>query len=136
NGQWYKQNTWAFNNLAYLPSVRRNWGANPLATTGSWTSADGRKWRTECDTVTTGRGACRNYIVATVASESGGLVKQETKEVFNSMVRFSSSTVAPVTLVPLGVSGVTAPADGPKQLLGAKAPSTKPAQPKPAQPSV
>lgn len=117
-GQWYKQNTWTFNNLSYLPSARDSWAGNPLGSTGSWTSSDGRQWRTECDTAATGRGACRNYIVATVASEVGGVVKQETKEVFNSMVRFSTSSVAPVTTIPAGVTGVTPPANGPKQPIG------------------
>lgn len=61
---WYKQNTWVFNNLSYLPSPREQWAGNPLATTGSWTSADRHKWRSECDTAATGRGACRDYILA------------------------------------------------------------------------
>lgn len=119
NGQWYKQNTWAFNNLAYLPSARQAWASNPLGNTGSWTSTDGRTWRTECDTATTGRGACRNYIVATVASEAGGVVKQEAKEVFNSMVRFSTSTVPAVTMIPAPAPYLAPPAPGPKQLLSA-----------------
>ncbi|NHB84241.1 hypothetical protein G7085_05340 [Tessaracoccus sp. HDW20] len=48
----------------------------------------------------TGTGACRNYIQATVASEKGGVVTQKEMEVFNSMVRFSSSTIPPVTGIP------------------------------------
>lgn len=138
NGQWYKQNTWAFNNLSYLPSPRTMWSTNPLGSTGAWTSADGRQWSSECDTPATGRGACRNYIVATVASEAGGVVKQESKKVFNSMVRFSNSSVAPVTSIPAGVSGVIAPVDGPKQPIGVKpkpAPLVTVPKPAPAPPS-
>lgn len=126
NGRWYKQNTWVFNNLSYLPSPREQWAGNPLATTGSWTSNDGRKWRSECDTAATGRGACRNYIVADVASETGGVVKTQTIEVFNSMVRFSTSTVAPVTTIPAAAPSITPPVDGPKQPLSA-APAAAPA---------
>jgi len=99
-GRWYKQNDWVFNNLSYLASPRETWANNPLGSTGSWTAADGRKWRTECDTPRTGNGACRNYIVATVASEKGGVVTQIKGEVFNSMVRFSTDTLPPVTTIP------------------------------------
>ncbi len=99
-GRWYKQNDWVFNNLSYLPSPRAQWANNPLGTKGEWTAVDGRKWRTECDTPLTGMGACRNFIGATVASEKGGVVTQTTGEVFNSMVRFSSSTLPPVTRIP------------------------------------
>lgn len=126
NGRWYKQNTWVFNNLSYLPSSRAQWDGNPLATTGSWTSADGRQWRSECDTSATGRGACRNYIVADVASESGGWVKMQTIEVFNSMVRFSTSTLPAVTEIPPAAPYITPPVDG------AKLPLRVAASPKPA----
>lgn len=76
----YKLQTegWVFNNLTYKPSERAIWGDNPLARTGAWTDDDGRKWRSECDTAATGRGACRTY----VATAAGA-------EVFNNLVRFS-----------------------------------------------
>lgn len=127
-GRWYKQNTWVFNNLSYLPSDRAQWAGNPLGQTGSWTAADGRKWRTECDTAVTGTGACRNYVEAIVASEQSGLVKQYKAEVFNSMVRFSTSTLPPVTTIPAAAPARTdVPAAGPRQLLrtaAAPGPST------------
>ncbi|MHA6525796.1 sunset domain-containing protein [Tessaracoccus sp. G1721] len=126
-GRWYKQNTWVFNNLSYLPSAREQWAGNPLAQTGSWTATDGRKWRTECDTAVTGRGACRNYVEAMVASDQGGLVKQYKAEVLNSMVRFDSSTVPAVTAIPPAAPVRTdVPAPGPKQPIGVAAPA-KPA---------
>src|SRR5699024_9601422 len=59
NGAFKVTQGWAFNNLTYLPFMTRAaWGANPLANTGSWTAADGRQWRTECDTAATGRNGC------------------------------------------------------------------------------
>ena len=94
DGAWYSQNTWVFNNLTYLPSPRHLWANNPLGGFGevgrshSWTATDGRKWRTECDTSKTGRGACRNYAVSTTASLVNGRVVQSDKEVFNGIVRF------------------------------------------------
>lgn len=69
-------NPWVFNNLTYLPAMTRaQWGTNPLARTGTWTSG-GRSWRTECDTPVTGRNGCRSYIWT-----NGSWV-------FNSMVQF------------------------------------------------
>lgn len=136
-GRWYKQNTWVFNNLSYLPSPRAQWHGNPLASTGSWV-ADGRQWRTECDTPNTGNGACRNYIVADVASETGGVVKKEAIEVFNSMVRFSSSTLPAVTEIAPAAPYIAPPLDGPKQLLRSPivaAPKPAPVAPAPS-PSV
>ncbi|GAB3816876.1 hypothetical protein GCM10028820_16870 [Tessaracoccus terricola] len=69
---------WVFNNLTYLPFMTRaQWASNPLGVTGEWTAADGRRWRTECDTAATGRNGCRSY---TWATGSGW--------VFNNLVRF------------------------------------------------
>lgn len=132
SGRWYKQNGWVFNNLSYLPSGRAQWGANPLAVTGSWVATDGRQWRTECDTPATGRGACRNYVVADVASETGGLVKTQRLEVFNSMLRFSTSTLPPVSEIPPPGVSVAAPAAGAKVPL--RAPVATPV-PKPSVPT-
>ncbi|SHJ33869.1 hypothetical protein SAMN02745244_02279 [Tessaracoccus bendigoensis DSM 12906] len=124
-GRWYKQNDFVFNNLSYLPSPRSQWASNPIGRTGSWTAADGRKWRTECDTALTGYNACRNFIVATVASEKGGVVTQTTGEVFNSMVRFSSSTIPPVTRIPAAAPARNdVPAPGPRIALTVAKPST------------
>src|SRR5690606_29990449 len=72
SGSRYVNNTgWHFNNLTYKASPRSLWATNPLGGNGTygaqvrWTS-DGRAWRTECDTATTGRGGCRSYATATV----------------------------------------------------------------------
>lgn len=86
---------WAFNNLTYLPRMTRaQWAGNPLGSHGSWTAADGRAWLTECDTAVTGSNGCRSYTLTTVYSarprSGGGLVfNQETRWVFNNIVRFS-----------------------------------------------
>ncbi|GAB3816866.1 hypothetical protein GCM10028820_16850 [Tessaracoccus terricola] len=68
---------WAFNNLTYLPHLTRaQWGSNPLANPGEFTS-DSRRWRTECDTPATGRNGCRSFIWG-----------EGTGWVFNNIVRF------------------------------------------------
>lgn len=99
-GTWYTQNDWVFNNLSYLPSPREMWAGNPLASTTAWTSADGRQWRTECDTAATGRGACRSYIQAVTASLVNGKVETKTQFVFNNMVRFSAPTLPWIKTIP------------------------------------
>lgn len=90
---------WAFNNLTYLPSDRAQWAGNPLAKTGSFTK-DGREWRTECDTATTGRGGCRSYIEASVIVKTGTGFAWQKKEIFNSMVRFGAVQAPPVDETP------------------------------------
>ncbi|TRY18654.1 hypothetical protein FOJ82_05900 [Tessaracoccus rhinocerotis] len=71
------QSAWTFNNLTYLPHMSRaQWGRNPLANPGEFTS-DSRRWRTECDTPATGRNGCRSF----VWGEGVGWV-------FNNIVRF------------------------------------------------
>ncbi len=83
-------NAWTFNSLTYRWSARALWKSNPLGKTGAWTSAEGRKWVTECDTPKTGRGACRSYILSTVVDRKGGRFVQENKWVFNNMVLFNN----------------------------------------------
>lgn len=62
---------WAFNNLLYIGDITRAaWGSNPLANNGSWTAADGRQWRAECDTPTTGRNGCRSWVKASYITSS------------------------------------------------------------------
>ena len=92
-GQYIQKTGFVFNNLTYLPSPREDWSGNPLGNTGEWTTPDGRKWRTECDTVNTGGNGCRTWISATVI----GVVKENprtygriTQEIFNNIVQFSS----------------------------------------------
>ncbi|MDO5501261.1 MAG: prenyltransferase/squalene oxidase repeat-containing protein [Propionibacteriaceae bacterium] len=95
NGQFVRQNGWAFNNLTYLPYMTESaWQGNPLAMhnmTGF--SSGGRQWRTECHTTQTGRGACRSYTMTTVyaaaARAAGGYTfSQSNTWVFNNIVMF------------------------------------------------
>ncbi|MDO5735275.1 MAG: S8 family serine peptidase [Propionibacteriaceae bacterium] len=93
NGKFVSKNTWVFNNLTYLPSPRELWKTNPLGYTGSWTSTEGRQWRTECDTPVSGGNGCRSYIrsrvIEAVPQGKGYTYRWTTKEVFNNIVRFS-----------------------------------------------
>ncbi len=94
NGNFVTKQGWAFNNLTYLPSKKSVWKGNPLAQTGSWTAADGRQWRTECNIPATGGNGCRSYATARLI---GNLAKPGepvrygwiTKEIFNNIVQFS-----------------------------------------------
>lgn len=88
---------WAFNNLTYVESPREIWDGNPLGNhdDSGWTAADGRRWKTECDTSTTGRNGCRSYSWSTTATatarSSGGYRFSTTNGwVFNNMVRFTA----------------------------------------------
>ena len=83
-------NDWVFNSLTYRWANRALWKNNPLGNTGSWTSSDGRRWRTECDTPNTGRGACRSSIMTTVYSQKGGKYSQSDMWVFNNQVLFNN----------------------------------------------
>ncbi len=93
NGYGLKKG-WTFNNLTYLPFMKRaQWVSNPLGHNGTWTATDGRSWRTECDTATTGRGGCRSHakvsvVRATPKSGGGYTFKQSTEWVFNNIVMF------------------------------------------------
>ncbi len=94
NGEYMRSDGWAFNNLTYLPSPRSAWRDNPLGYTGSWTSTDGRNWRTECDTPRTGRNGCRSWIEATVVEQSVNSAGQRqytmvTAWVLNNIVLFT-----------------------------------------------
>ncbi len=103
-GRYVSKTGWTFNNLSYLPSPRASWAGNNLGQSNpSWNSG-GRKWKTECDTATTGQGGCRSYVwtkkVIAVKSGSGYVYKNNEQWVFNNLVLFSSSTVPAVTQVP------------------------------------
>ena len=94
-GTYVKDTGWHFNNLTYLPYMtHQQWGNNPLAIEGEWTSA-GRMWRTECDTAQTGRNGCRSsiFVRGVVESRSGAdgrtTYVRVDKWVFNNIVRFS-----------------------------------------------
>ena len=92
-GKFVKDTGWHFNNLTYLPKMTRaQWGSNPLANTGAFTSA-GRQWRTECDTAATGNNACRSYIwtqqvVATQHANGVWTYAMDEGWVFNNIVQF------------------------------------------------
>lgn len=60
-------------------------------TEGTFT-VNGRQWRTECDTATTGRGGCRTYIEATVIAKVGAGYQWRTQWTLNNIVRFGPST--------------------------------------------
>ncbi len=93
----------------YLPSPRESWSKNGLGGYGiygflvEWQS-DGRTWKTECDTATTGEGGCRSYILAkhVRAKKAGSTWSYSIVEdwVFNNLVLFSGPTVPPVSTVP------------------------------------
>lgn len=93
NGKFVQRSGWNFNNLTYKASPRSVWKGNPLGYTNAWTTADGRKWRTECDTPATGGNACRSYILTNVIetvklSNGNNAYKANTKFVVNNIVRF------------------------------------------------
>lgn len=128
-GRFVSKTDWVFNNLTYAASPRTLWKTNDLAAKGvvdgsvAWTAADGRKWRTECDTAVTGNGGCRSYIEASVIeaySTSGGATayRWATKWIFNNMVRFGKTSPVPTTKGP--------PKPGPTPAPSTPAP-TKPA---------
>ena len=110
NGRFVASTGWAFNNLTYAASPRELWKGNPIAGNGvvgaavSWTAKDGRKWRTECDTATTGRGGCRSYIEASVIAKTARGYEWRTQWILNNMVRFSAPK--PVNVL----AGITDPA--------------------------
>lgn len=94
-GSFQRTDGWAFNSLTYRWSERSLWSSNPLAAYGrvggttTWTSIEGRQWRTECDTASTGRGACRSYLYATVYSAVNGGFETRNTWVFNNQVLFN-----------------------------------------------
>ena len=114
NGTYYNHNGWVFNNLTYLPSTRASWGTNPLGKAGSWTASDGRKWKTVCDTATTGGNGCRSYALAKVVVKSGGKFVAESQWVLNNMVKFSTSTLpAQTTILPTAPAISNVPVEKP-----------------------
>lgn len=104
-GASYQEVTgWFFNNLTYKPSPRQQWEGNPLAANGvvngklSWTSTEGRQWKTECDTAETGRNGCRSYIMSkdiVVKTMTPRTYEQVDRWVFNNVVQFSVKPVDP-----------------------------------------
>lgn len=95
---------WVHNNITYLASPETNWKNNPLGRSGEWTDADGRRWKTECHTPATGKGACRTYVWVKrdnwVSTAQGIRNNVLTGWVFNNMVQFSSTAVPHVKTIP------------------------------------
>ncbi|SHJ18608.1 Alpha-N-acetylglucosaminidase (NAGLU) N-terminal domain-containing protein [Tessaracoccus bendigoensis DSM 12906] len=91
SGSYVVRQGWAFNNLTYLPLMKRTqWATNPLGRPGAWKAEDGRRWYTECDTAATGRNGCRSYAEADVVSlGSDGRFRTQRTFVFNNLVMFS-----------------------------------------------
>ncbi len=93
SGRFVKANGWHFNNLSYLPLMKRTqWTQNPLGHPGKFTSAD-RQWYTECDTAATGRNGCRSFIWSTevkATQHANGTwsYRMDQGWVFNNLVRF------------------------------------------------
>ena len=93
-GVYVQKTGWNFNNMTYLPYMKRaQWASNPLGHTGQWTSTDGRKWRTECDTPATGGNGCRSYIWASYITSALDARGNRTYSwtngwLFNNIVRF------------------------------------------------
>lgn len=107
SGRYQEVTGWVFNNLTYKPSPREQWKGNPLAANGvvegklSWTSTEGRQWKTECDTAETGRNGCRSYIMSkdiVVKTMTPRTYERVDRWVFNNIVQFSTTT-APVPKV-------------------------------------
>lgn len=89
DGSFIQVHDWTFNNLTYLPLKRSMWRDNPLGNAGQWTAVDGRQWRTECDTPTTGRNGCRSYALVDVIASGDSGYQWRTQWVYNNQVRFS-----------------------------------------------
>ena len=94
-GRFVAKTDFVFNNLTYLPTPKKFWtdNRNPLGYKGQWTSTDGRKWKTECNTPVTGNG-CRSYIWARVVenvAKPGQPIRYAWVEKweFNNMVQYS-----------------------------------------------
>ena len=106
NGRFVVTNGWQFNNLTYKASPRSLWEGNLVGGNGEvgydnvWTARDGRKWRTECDTQTTGRGGCRSYVEASVIGKTASGYEWQTKWILNNMVRFGASKPSTPPLPP------------------------------------
>lgn len=108
NNNYYNHNGWVFNNLTYLPSSIGQWAGNPLATTSTstpsvkeWYAADGRKWKTECNTPATGKGGCRSYAWVSDVVSTNGTFKRQSSWVFNNILQFSTSSIpAQTTILP------------------------------------
>ncbi|RMB57487.1 hypothetical protein EAX62_15740 [Tessaracoccus antarcticus] len=120
-GRFVQTNGWVFNNLTYVASPRTLWTTNPLAANGvvggnvAWTATDGRKWRTECDTATTGKNGCRSYsqarVIASYTTSSGGRgFRWDSQWVFNNMVRFTSGPGGATVIYPTAPPMTSAPA--------------------------
>lgn len=120
-GRFVQRNGWVFNNLTYAASPRGMWEGNRLAAGGTvggratWKAADGRQWRTECDTAVTGGNGCRSYVEADVIESTSRGYAWTTTWILNNMVRFTTAGSQPPPAAPsspssgINVSGVADP---------------------------
>lgn len=99
DGKFVRTDGFAFNSLSYIPARRGLWSGNPLGNSGEWAADDGRKWRTECDTPRTGRGACRSWawvdFIKTVQTSAGTTYLWDSDWVFNNIVYFDDYNPTP-----------------------------------------
>ncbi len=127
-GKYVTDKGWRLDRYTYLPSARKLWKKSPYAAYGkvkgkaSWTSG-GKRYRSECDTKKTGKGACRAYVWTTTISRSasGGYAKKSAWKL-NRVVKFAENGRKRVTKVPkhvLDQSVLTTKGLGPLK-LGAK----------------
>lgn len=98
-GRFVRTDGFSFNSLSYLPAKRALWAGNPLGKTGEWVAANGREWRTECDTLNTGRGACRSWaqadFIKVVEAGEGTAYEWDSDWVFNNIVYFDDYDPSP-----------------------------------------
>ena len=114
NGRYVPKTAWYFNNLTYVAAPRAAWAGNNLGRHAFWTEG-GRRWKTECDSATTGYNACRSYIwsshVVAKKTAKGWTYSTVNGWVINNMVRFTtdyyakfSGTGNDVVALPKGLS--------------------------------
>ncbi len=136
-GRYQNKDGWVFNNLTYLPGPRAEWEGNPLAQKdASWTSEEGRRWRTECDTQATGGNGCRSYIWSTQMRHVDGRFVRQTDWVFNNIVQFSDDSRSVITTIPARSADVAnfPPRDGVAP-VPAPTPTPTPVAPAPVAPA-
>ena len=127
-GKYVTDRGWHFDRYTYLSSARKLWKKSPYAAYGkksgkaSWTSA-GTKYRSECDSKKTGKGACRTYVWATTITKSkAGKYTKKSAWKLSRVVKFAENGREKVTKVPTHVldqSVLTTNGLGPLK-LGAK----------------
>lgn len=108
-GKYVTDRGWHFDRYTYLSSARKLWKKSPYAAYGkksgkaSWTSA-GTKYRSECDSKKTGKGACRTYVWATTITKSkAGKYTKKSAWKLSRVVKFAENGREKVAKVPAHV---------------------------------